>query len=187
MMHDQYGPEKIIEVYNPKVGMRGIVVIDNTALGPGKGGIRMTATVSKDEVFRLARTMTWKNSLANIPFGGAKSGIICNPKTMSKEQKKTIVEAFGKALKNICPKEYIAAPDINMAEQEMRWFVKGNGNKKSVTGKPKQMGGLPHELGSTGFGVCQATLVAVKHMGRKIKNMAVVIVILKVLYMIKKD
>jgi glutamate dehydrogenase (NAD(P)+) len=75
-MFDEFGPEKILEVYNPRVGMRGFVVIDSSALGPGKGGIRMTPTVSKEEVFRLARTMTWKNALAGLPFGGAKSGII---------------------------------------------------------------------------------------------------------------
>ena len=62
-MFDVLGPEKVLEIYNAKVGMRGIVVIDNTALGPGKGGIRMTPTVNKEEVFRLARTMTFKNAL----------------------------------------------------------------------------------------------------------------------------
>ena len=56
--------------------MRGFLVIDNTKLGLGKGGIRMTPTVSVEEVCRLARTMTWKNALAGIPFGGAKAGIV---------------------------------------------------------------------------------------------------------------
>ncbi len=67
--YDEFGPEKILEVYNPKVGMRGFVVLHNTALGPGKGGIRMTPTVDKEEVYRLARTMTWKNAMAELPFG----------------------------------------------------------------------------------------------------------------------
>ncbi|HKZ45196.1 MAG TPA: Glu/Leu/Phe/Val dehydrogenase [archaeon] len=161
--HDEFGPEKILEIYDPKVGLHGILVIDNTSLGPGKGGIRMTPTVSAEEVFRLARTMTWKNSLAGLPFGGAKSGIIFDPKIHSIEDKKKIMTAFGKALRLIAPKIYIAAPDVNTGEQEMRWFVEGNGSPKSATGKPSDLGGLPHELGSTGIGVARSTLVACKY------------------------
>ena len=66
---DEWGPEKILQVYDKHSKMRGILVIDNTSLGPGKGGIRVTPTVSVDEVFRLARTMTWKCALAELPFG----------------------------------------------------------------------------------------------------------------------
>jgi len=69
---DEWGPEKIVQVYSTSTGMKGILVIDNTALGPGKGGIRMTPTVHSDEVFRLARVMTWKCALEELPFGGAK-------------------------------------------------------------------------------------------------------------------
>ena len=167
---DAYGPEKIIEVYNPKVGMRGYAILDNLALGPAKGGIRMTPTVSMDEIAKLARTMTWKNALAGLPFGGGKSGIIANPKEFSLEKKKEIIEAFSKALKIVCPDFYVAAPDINTAEQEMEWFAKANGNKKACTGKPKKMGGIPHELGSTGFGVAHATSIALKHMKKNIKG-----------------
>jgi len=161
---DEFGPEKILEVFNPKVGMHGFVVIDSTALGPGKGGIRMTPTVSADEVSRLARAMTWKNALANLPFGGGKSGIIADDRQITLKQKKDIIEAFGKALKIVCPKEYVAAPDINTAEQEMEWFSKAVGSKKACTGKPKKMGGIPHELGSTGFGVHHATLIALNQL-----------------------
>jgi glutamate dehydrogenase (NAD(P)+) len=159
---DEWGPEKILEVYEPSVGLKGITVIDSTVLGPAKGGIRMTPTVDIEEVFRLARTMTWKNSIAGLPFGGGKSGIIFDAKAHP-EKKKQIMFAFGKALKNIAPKMYIAAPDVNTGEEEMRAFVEGNGNPKSTTGKPKDLGGLPHELGSTGFGVAQSTVVAVHH------------------------
>jgi glutamate dehydrogenase/leucine dehydrogenase len=157
---DEFGPEKIIEVYNKKVGLKAVTVIDNTVLGPGKGGIRMTPTVSVEEVFRLARVMTWKCSLMGLPFGGAKSGIIADPKQISLEKKAELMRAFGKALKWIVPKYYIGAPDVNTGEQEMKWFVEGNGSLKSVTGKPKEMGGLPHELGSTGYGVFHSALVA---------------------------
>lgn len=167
---DGFGPEKIYEVYNPKVGMHGFVVMDNLSRGPGKGGIRMTPTVTIEEVSRLARAMTWKCAMADLPFGGAKSGIIADPKSMSKEKKKEIIQAFSEAIKAVCPDMYIAAPDINTAEEEMRWFAEANGDKKCTTGKPKDMGGLPHELGSTGFGVYHATMVALDHMGLDVKK-----------------
>ncbi len=160
---DGFGPEKIVQVYHPKTGMKGVVVIDNTALGPGKGGIRMTETVSVDEVSKLARAMTWKCALADLPFGGAKSGIMADPKKISPQHKKEIVKAFAEALKVVCPEMYVAAPDMYMAEEEMRIFVEANGSMKAATGKPKDMGGIPHELGSTGFGVFHATKVAVEH------------------------
>lgn len=159
---DEWGPEKILEVYEPSVGLKAVTILDNLTLGPAKGGIRMTPTVDVEEVFRLARTMTWKTSIAGLPFGGGKSGIIFDPKAHP-EKKKQIMTAFGKALKNISPKMYIAAPDVNTGEEEMRAFVEGNGNPKSTTGKPKDLGGLPHELGSTGFGVAHSTFIALKH------------------------
>ncbi|MBN2051975.1 Glu/Leu/Phe/Val dehydrogenase [Candidatus Woesearchaeota archaeon] len=170
--HDELGPEKILEVFDSKTGMRGFVVIDNTALGPGKGGIRMTPSVSIDEVAKLARAMTYKCALAGLPFGGGKSGIVADPRKMSPEQKNAIIASFSKALKVVCPKLYVSAPDINTAEHEMKIFAEANGSMKSCTGKPASMGGIPHELGSTGFGVHHATLVAVKHLGLDIKNLS---------------
>jgi glutamate dehydrogenase/leucine dehydrogenase len=170
---DEFGPEYVIEVYDPKTNLRGIVVIDNTARGTGKGGIRMTPTVSVEEVFRLARVMTWKTAMADLPWGGAKSGIIANPKKISTEEKKALMKAFGRALRFICPEIYIAAPDVATGEEEMRWFVEGNGNVKAATGKPKDLGGLPHELGSTGFGVYHATLVAAEFKGLGINGLRV--------------
>jgi glutamate dehydrogenase/leucine dehydrogenase len=161
--HDEWGPELLMEVYDPKTKLHGFLCVDNSSRGPGKGGIRMTPTVSVMEVFRLARTMTWKCALAELPFGGAKSGIIFDPKNHSIEEKRKIMTAFGRALKLVAPKIYIAAPDVNTGEEEMRWFVEGNGSTKSTTGKPVDLGGLPHELGSTGFGVAVSTLVACKY------------------------
>jgi glutamate dehydrogenase/leucine dehydrogenase len=172
---DEWGPEKILEVYDPKIKMHGFLVIDNTALGPGKGGIRMTPTVDMGEVFKLARVMTWKNSLADLPFGGAKSGIIADSKKISKEQKKKIVEAFSLSLKSVCPLMYVAAPDMNMAEEEMKWFAEANGSMKACTGKPKELGGIPHELGSTGFGVYHSALVGIEHKGFNVKGMSVAV------------
>ncbi len=162
--YDDLGPEKIIEIHHPKTGTEGFVVIDNTALGPGKGGIRMTPTVTIEETMRLARAMTLKNALAELPFGGAKAGIVADPKHITQKQKDGIIRAFAEAIENISPKEYIAAPDMNMAEHEMAVFARANGSMKSCTGKPKRMGGLPHELGSTGFGVFHATKVALEHL-----------------------
>jgi glutamate dehydrogenase (NAD(P)+) len=170
---DNLGPEKILEVYDPKTGMRGIVVLDNTKLGPGKGGIRMTPSVSVEEVFKLARTMTLKNSLAGLPFGGAKAGIIIDPKLHPAEKKEEIIRAFSKAIKVICPSIYIAGPDINTTETEMRQFAESNGDNKSCTGKPSIMGGIPHELGSTGFGVYHSAMVAVNHAKLDIKKLTV--------------
>jgi glutamate dehydrogenase (NAD(P)+) len=167
---DDWGPEKILQVYDPKTGMRGVLVIDNTTLGPGKGGIRMLPTVSTEEVFRLARTMTWKCALAKIPFGGAKSGIITDPKKMSEEKKIEIIRAFSRALKRVCPSLYVAAPDINTGEKEMAAFAQENGSMKSATGKPAHLCvkpsvkcGIPHEYGSTALGVVQAAFTAANY------------------------
>ena len=173
--YDEFGPEKILQVYDPLTKMRGVVVIDNTALGPGKGGIRMVPDITTEEVARLARAMTWKCSLAGLPFGGAKSGIMADPKKMSQEEKKQIVKAFSKALKPLVPNQYIAAPDMNMAEEEMRWFAEENGDPKACTGKPADISGIPHELGSTGFGVFHATKIAVEHLGLDLNHISVAI------------
>jgi glutamate dehydrogenase/leucine dehydrogenase len=171
---DEFGPEKVLEVYDAKTGMRGILVIDNTKRGSGKGGIRMTPTVDVLEVFRLARTMTWKCALADLPFGGAKSGIIADPKKISLVEKKALIQSFARALKPLCPDYYIAAPDVATGEREMAWFAEVCG-PKSCTGKPASMGGIPHELGSTGFGVYHATLVAIEHAGLDVKNTTIAI------------
>jgi len=172
---DEWGPEKVLQVYDPKTGMRGSLVIDNTARGPAKGGIRMTPTVDLEENFRLARAMTWKTALADLPFGGGKGAIVANPKKMTKEQKMSFVRAYSLALKPVCPSQYVSAPDVNTSEEEMRVFAQTNGSMKACTGKPKDMGGIPHELGSTGFGVFHSTLVAAEHFGMKIKSSTVAI------------
>lgn len=168
-LNDDIGPEKVVEVYDPSTGMRGFTVIDNTALGPAKGGIRMTSTVNVREVFRLARAMTLKNSLAGLPFGGGKSGIIYNKEANNKE---IFLKSFARSLRNLVPSEYIAGPDINTTERDMATFVNAHGDFNAATGKPldfckiikgKKICGLPHELGSTGIGVSYATRVALQH------------------------
>ncbi|MBI2033671.1 MAG: Glu/Leu/Phe/Val dehydrogenase [Candidatus Liptonbacteria bacterium] len=177
MTKDEFGPEYAIEVYDPKLKMEGFLVIDNTILGPGKGGLRMTPNVSLGEVFRLARTMTWKNALAGIPFGGAKAGIRWGGG--SEELKKQYVQSFARLLKPLIPKKYIAGPDVQTGEREMRWFVEATGDSRSATGKPADFClesksgkkcGLPHELGSTGFGVAKSTEVALRLLGLNIQG-----------------
>jgi len=171
--YDEFGPEKILAIYNPKTKMKGFLVIDNTARGPAKGGIRITPTVSAEEVYRLARVMTWKTALADLPFGGGKAGIVAGK--MDESQKKTFIEDFAKELKPFCPSHYVSAPDVNTGEKEMGWFAKANGSMKACTGKPKEMGGIPHELGSTGWGVYHSTLIALKFAGLDPKKTKVAI------------
>lgn len=180
---DEFGPEYVEEVSDPGIGMRGFLVIDNTALGPGKGGVRMTPGVTVEEVYRLARTMTWKNALAGIPFGGAKAGIVWLPsfakasegKSSDEDLKKAHVQSFARAIKKFIPEKYIAGPDVNSGEREMRWFVEAVGDKRAATGKPSDMGGLPHELGSTGFGVAHSAKVAAEVFGIPMKGAAVAV------------
>jgi glutamate dehydrogenase/leucine dehydrogenase len=163
--YDEFGPEKVLSVYDAQTGMRGVVVVDNTALGPGKGGIRMTPTVDMEEVARLARVMTWKCALAELPFGGAKAGLFADSKEIELDKKKDLVEAFARSIQSISPRLYVAAPDMYMSEREMAWFAQANGDEKSCTGKPVTMGGIPHELGGTGYGVYLATRVACETIG----------------------
>ena len=130
---DEFGPELVVRVFNEKLGVEGFLVVDNTNLGPGKGGIRMTPNVTEGEVARLARTMTWKNALAGIPFGGAKAGIVWKGGT--EKEKMAVVQHFAKELKLLMPKKYIAGPDVGTGEKEMAWFVGATGIWKSATGK----------------------------------------------------
>lgn len=169
---DEFGPEYVLEVFDAKTGMQGVLVIDNTARGPGKGGIRMVPDVTTEEVMGLARAMTWKNALAVLPFGGAKAGIKFDPKSPLKE---AAVRAFAHRVKSFVPELYIAGPDMNMGEREMAVFSDEVGTPKAATGKPASMGGLPHELGSTGYGVALCAKTAVEFQGKSLEGMTVAI------------
>ena len=164
MQYDSLGPEKIIQVYDPKTGMEGILVIDNTKRGPGKGGLRMVPDISVDEVVELARAMTYKTALADLPFGGAKGGIKADAKKLKAKEKEKIVRAYARVLKNLIPKEYVSAPDMYTDSKDMDAFADELKNKKACTGKSKEKEGIPHELGSTGFGVVEAIKVAANHL-----------------------
>lgn len=184
--NDAFGPEYVIKVYDPKLAMQAYLVVDNTRLGPGKGGIRMTPTVNEEEVRRLARAMTWKNALADIPFGGAKAGIVMPVEVLkNRSLKKKYVESFARALEPLLIEKYIAGPDVNSGEDEMQWFAEAAGDWRAATGKPASYvkkgakkgtwRGLPHELGSTGYGVAHATAVAAKLIGLDIQGTRVAI------------
>ena len=141
---DEWGPEKVIQVYDPDTNMKGVLVIDNTSTGPGKGGIRFAESVTPSEVFRLARTMTWKCASAGLPFGGAKGGIIANPDKVNKVE---WMKSFAKMIKPYCPSQYIAATDVGTTELDMAVFAHEIGDMHACTGKPQELGGIPHELG----------------------------------------
>jgi glutamate dehydrogenase/leucine dehydrogenase len=114
--------------------------------------------------------MTWKCAVADLPFGGAKSGLIADSKNIGLEKKRALVEGFSRAIQVISPELYVAAPDMYMSEQDMAWFAEANGDRTSCTGKPESMGGLPHELGGTGFGVYHAVRVACEFIGLDLKG-----------------
>ena len=182
--YDKWGPEMVVNVSDPKLGMEGFLVLDNLVLGPGKGGIRMTPDVTEEEVRRLARAMTWKNAIAGIPFGGAKGGIRFSWK--NDKEKKAAVQSYARKIAALTPERYIAGPDVNTGEQEMQWFVEATGNWRSATGKPAKLCmlvfgkggsveqcGIPHEFGSTGFGVAESTRIAAEMKGMDISKSTV--------------
>ena len=154
---DEWGPEKVLQVYDPDTGMKGVLVIDNTSKGPGKGGIRFAPSVTPLEIFRLARTMTWKCAAAGLPFGGAKGGIIADPNVVDRV---SWMKSFAKMIRPYCPSQYIAATDVGTTELDMAIFAHEIGDMRACTGKPSELGGIPHELGTTGYGVSVALQTA---------------------------
>jgi len=150
---DRWGPEKVVHTYDPRTGVRGVLVIDNTARGPGKGGMRIAPDVNARLVFGLARTMTWKCALADLPFGGAKAGMRADP---FKTDRIMQVRTFARAVAPYVPSQWISAPDMNVGEKEIEAFVNEVGDLRAATGKPEHLGGIPHETGTTGFGVAAA-------------------------------
>jgi glutamate dehydrogenase (NAD(P)+) len=147
---DKWGPEKVIQVYDPDIQMQGYLVIDNTIFGPGKGGIRISPTITPLGVFKLARLMTWKCALAEIPFGGAQAAIRGNPYEIDKIK---YIKAFAEKIEPFVPSKYIAGPDINVGEKEVAAFVETIGDLQGATGKPINLGGIDHNVDMAGFGI----------------------------------
>jgi len=141
----------------------------NDARGPCKGGIRYHPNVSLDEVKALAAWMTWKCSVANIPFGGAKGGIICDPKRMSQSELEKMTRRYADAIADfIGPYRDVPAPDVYTNAQIMAWIVdtystlKGHMVPEVITGKPISIGGSLGRDKATGRGAVFCTVEAAK-------------------------
>ncbi len=155
LIADELGPFKVIHVYEPRVGLKGTLVVDNVARGPSVGGIRMAEDVSTAECARLARAMTFKNAAADLPHGGGKAVIYADPK-MPAERKEQIMRAFARSLEEV--EQYVYAPDMGTDEQCMAWI---QDEVDRVVGLPKELGGIPlDEIGATGWGIVNAVKVA---------------------------
>ena len=138
----------------------GFRVQHSIARGPAKGGIRYAPDVNLDEVRALASWMTWKCAVVNIPFGGAKGGVICDPKKMSQGELERLTRRYtSEILDFIGPEKDVPAPDINTNEQTMAWIMDtysmhmGRTVTSVVTGKPVNMGGSRGRREATGHGV----------------------------------
>lgn len=152
---DDLGPEKFVEITDPRHGLRAILVVDNTAAGPAIGGCRMAPDVSAGECFRLARAMTLKNAAAALPHGGGKSVIFADP-AMPEADKERLIRAFARAIGEI--DSYIVGPDMGTNETAMAWIRDEIG--RSV-GLPRELGGIPlDEIGATGWGLLAAARAA---------------------------
>ncbi|MCD6115138.1 Glu/Leu/Phe/Val dehydrogenase [bacterium] len=131
----------------------------NNALGPYKGGIRYHPNVSEDEIKALSMLMTWKCSLVGLPFGGAKGGVIVNPKELTQKELENLSRGYVKEVfPLIGPEKDIPAPDVNTDPQIMAWMVdeysklKGKETPAAFTGKPLEMWGLEGRSEATGYG-----------------------------------
>src|ERR1700761_1774702 len=138
----------------------GYRVQHSFARGPAKGGVRFSPEVSLDEVRALAAWMTWKCAVVNIPFGGAKGGIICDPKTMSMGELERMTRRYtAELVEFIGPEKDVPAPDVNTNEQTMAWMMDTFSMHSRmtvnavVTGKPLNMGGSRGRREATGRGV----------------------------------
>lgn len=152
---DDIGPAKVVHVYEPKIGLRGIICIDNIARGPAIGGVRMAPDVTTTEVFRLARGMSYKNAAAGLRHGGGKSGIIADPK-QPEAKREELIRAFARAMADL--KDYIPGPDMGTDESSMGYVYDEIGR---CVGLPRSLGGIPlDEIGATAWGCVVATEVA---------------------------
>ena len=160
----------------------GYRVTHNIARGPSKGGIRYHPDVTLDEVKSLAMWMTWKCALMGIPFGGAKGGVVCNPKRLSQGELERMTRRYTSEIVNeIGPEKDIPAPDVGTDPRVMAWIFdtysmnKGHSVLGVVTGKPLNLGGSLGRLEATARGAHYCIREAVKKQGRSLSDMRVVV------------
>lgn len=171
----------VMDTGNIKV-FEGFRVIHDNVLGPSKGGIRFAPDVSLEEVKALAAWMTWKCAVVNVPFGGAKGGIRCDPKKLSKGELERLTRRYTANLLEVFgPDRDIPAPDMNTDEQVMAWIMDTysmNSLKTEtavVTGKPIILGGSQGRKQATGRGVVTVTLAALSKIGLMPNKTSVVV------------
>jgi glutamate dehydrogenase (NAD(P)+) len=177
-------PERELTVHFP-VEMRdggfrmftGYRVQHSTARGPGKGGIRYHPQVTLDEVRALASWMTWKCAVVNIPFGGAKGGVVCDPKRMDRMELENLTRRYTTEISNIIgPQRDIPAPDVYTNPQIMAWMMdtysmaKGYSVPGVVTGKPVAIGGSQGRDEATARGCVYVIAEAAKYCGLELRN-----------------
>src|SRR4029078_13635427 len=171
-------PEKQITISIPVLLDNGEVevytghrVLYNTSRGPAKGGIRLDLNVTLDEVTALAAWMTWKCAVVNIPFGGAKGGVICEQSKLSTVELEKITRRYTSAIiETLGPDSDVPAPDVNTNERMMAWIMdtyymhKRHTGTAVVTGKPIEMGGSLGRREATGRGCMIVTREALKRL-----------------------
>ena len=160
----------------------GYRVQHSMARGPAKGGIRYAPDVSLDEVRALASWMTWKCAVVNIPFGGAKGGVICDPKHMSQGELERMTRRYtAELIPFIGPEKDVPAPDMNTNEQTMAWIMDtysmhvGQTSTAVVTGKPVNLGGSRGRREATGRGISVCCDEALKYLGMTIEGCRVIV------------
>ena len=153
----------------------------NGARGPAKGGIRYHPGVTADEVAALAEAMTWKTSVVNIPFGGSKGGIVCDPRAMSQWELERLTRKYTSRIERILgPYRDVPAPDMNTNAQVMAWlfdeYSAHNGYTPAcVTGKPIELGGSLGRTQATGFGVVILARELLRELGRPLAGATAVV------------
>jgi glutamate dehydrogenase (NAD(P)+) len=160
----------------------GYRVQHSIARGPGKGGIRFGPDVTLDEVRALASWMTWKCAVVNIPFGGAKGGVICEPHLLSDGELERVTRRYtAEIIEFLGPERDVPAPDVNTNERVMAWIMDTysmhvrHTTTAVVTGKPIDLGGSKGRTQATGRGCMMVTLKALKKLGLEPEKTAVVI------------
>lgn len=160
----------------------GYRVLYNTSRGPAKGGIRFDMNVTLEEVKALAAWMTWKCAVVNLPFGGAKGGVICDPLAMSVGELERVTRRYTKGIISLLgPDTDVPAPDVNTNERVMAWVMDtysmhvGRTENAVVTGKPVEMGGSLGRKEATGRGCMLVTKEALEHLGMSMKGATVVV------------